>query len=160
MAWKRITDEDIRVLFRNDGEDKSGICSEDEVYISSDRANDILLSHPESDCDSSNDKGDADSNHSSSDNRNIYTLKSCNGTEALSLIHFTAAQGRASLRNIKSEKNKSIKHIIRMSCIIFECFPFFFRMAFSKQYVNGLSKKVVKFGRSVEKMFQLSKCKI
>ena len=36
MARKRITDENIRVLFQNDGEDESGSCSENELYISSD----------------------------------------------------------------------------------------------------------------------------
>ena len=61
MARKRITDESITMLFRNDGEDESGSCSEDEHYISSDNdgANDILLSYPERDYDSSIDKGDA-----------------------------------------------------------------------------------------------------
>ena len=31
MAKKRNTDENIRVLFRNDSEDRSGSCSEDEL---------------------------------------------------------------------------------------------------------------------------------
>ena len=86
MAKKRITDENIRVLFSNNGKDGRGRCSEDEFYISSDNdgANDILLSYPGINYDSSKGKGDADSNDGSFDNRNTYILKSCNGSEALS----------------------------------------------------------------------------
>ena len=64
MVRKKITDEDIRVLLRNNGEDESGSYSEDELYISSDDdgANHILLSYPECNYDSSNDKGDANTN--------------------------------------------------------------------------------------------------
>ena len=86
MARKRITDRDITMLFRNDGQNESGSCSKDEHCISSDDdgANDILLSYPESDYDINNDKEDANSNDGPFDNSNTYILKSCKGGKTLS----------------------------------------------------------------------------
>ena len=159
MARKRITDEDIRVLLRNDGEDESESCSEDELYISSDDGgvNDILLSYPESNYDSSSDKVDAGSTDGIFDNSITYILKLCNGSQALSLIRFTAAQVRASLRNINTEKCGQIMHANQISSTISDCFPFFFTTVFSKQYVL---KKIVKFERPVEKRFQCRNAKL
>ena len=96
MAGKRIADEDIRVLFRNDGDDESKSCSEDELHISSDDdgANDILLSYPGSDYNSSNGKRGTESNDGFFDNRNTYIMKSCNGSEDFSYLFYCCSRAR------------------------------------------------------------------
>ena len=93
------------MLFRNDGVDESGSCSEDELYIFSDDngANDILVSYSENDNDSSSDKGDANSNDGPFETGTL-THRNHPMAMKLSLIHFTAAQGCTSLRSIKPEK--------------------------------------------------------
>ena len=147
------------MLLRNDGENESGSCSEDEHYICSDDdgANDILLFYAESDYHNKNDKGDAIRNDGPFDNSTTYILKSCNGSQAWSLIRFPAAYRGASISNINTEEREPTMHAIRMSCIISDCFPFFFRTVFSQQHI---SRKVVKFRRPVKKYFNCRNAKL